>query len=202
MQLHKTILGLLFTLLSLIAVNLSYAHSPQPETTNNNYTIFPAPRNMESFQLVTNKNASFTEQSLHNHWTLLFFGFTHCPRICPTTLAKMEHIDKQLNAKNPSLQYVLVTVDPDRDTVTVLDQYVNKFNPQFIGVTGKEVELQKLEKQLGAFAQRVPEANGDYSMEHSSSVLLINPEGKWVGVLPYAMTPIAIANAVEKVIKG
>ncbi|OGT47041.1 MAG: hypothetical protein A3E83_04140 [Gammaproteobacteria bacterium RIFCSPHIGHO2_12_FULL_41_20] len=186
-------------ILTFSTLGLCYAHAGI-EAVNDSYTVFSTPRNLQPFQLTTNKNTAFTEKNLQNHWTLLFFGFTHCPRICPVTLAKMEQVNKQLHAKNPSVQYVLVTVDPDRDTTTVLDEYVNKFNSAFVGVTGKEKMLQQLEKQLGVVAQRVPEANGDYSMEHSTSILLVNPQGQWVGILPYSMSSKAIAQAVEKAI--
>src|SRR3990167_8320035 len=166
---------LLSTVFILIASILSalffliFSNSEKSRSMNNtaeiSLTLFSTPRDIHPFQLITHQNLSFSDKNLQGHWTFLFFGFTHCPHICPTTLSKMKQVYASLHTQYPSLQVVLVTVDPKRDTPETLDTYLSQFNPQFIGVTGNPKILNALEKQLGIFAARTPiDDQGNYSM--------------------------------------
>lgn len=159
--------------------------------------IFPAPRDIKPFKLVAN-DQPFTEKNLYKHWTLMFFGFTHCAKVCPTTLDLMNRVYVQLNNKYPDLQVVLVSVDPERDTQSTLTQYTQSYNPSFIGATGEIQELRKLQSQLGIFAARDKSTSPtDYQIQHTSSILLINPQGKWAGMYKYGLKPDELIKGLE-----
>jgi protein SCO1/2 len=155
-------------------------------------TIFSKPRELKPFQLNT-AHSSFTSAQLQKHWTLLFFGFTHCSNICPTTLVNLKDIYQQLHPHWPALQVVFVSIDPDEDSPERLKTYVKNFNPHFMGVTGSPEQLNELKKQFGAFSEKT--AKG---ITHSSSVLLINPQGQWVASFPYGMKTEEMRAELEK----
>lgn len=158
------------------------------QLSDNHGTIFPIARDIKQFDLLKHNQAAFKLNDLHNHWTLLFFGFTHCANICPTTLSMLKNAYAELKPQYPNLQVVLVSLDPQRDTLATLAGYTNKFHPDFIGVTGKIQEVRKLQSQLGIYAAQEDSANtDDYQIQHTSSVMLINPSGKWLGIFPYGM---------------
>ncbi len=133
------------------------------------------------FALVDQFGNNFTKDSLKGHWSYLFFGYTNCPDVCPTTMSVLVEMEKQLqqyvDLERPD--FVFVSIDPDRDTPDQLAQYMTYFHKDFFGVTGSEDQLQVLTKPLGIFYLKDKSAgeNGNYSMQHSSAILLINPEG-------------------------
>jgi len=158
---------------------------------------FTVPRDIKSFTLVSTNNRSFSQKNFYGHWTLLFFGFTHCSSICPTTLDIMNHAYNKLLNRHLNLQVVLVSIDPERDTLESLAKYTQSYNPNFIGVTGKIQELRKLQSQLGIFSGRDTTAtNENYQIQHTSSIMLINPQGKWVGLFNYGLKPDQLAKAI------
>ena len=142
--------------------------------------LWPAGPQLQPFELRDDAGAAFTQASLQGHWTLLFFGFTHCPDICPTTLATLKQAyaalqDSQSLARR--LQVVFVSVDAARDTPEVLARYVGYFNPKFRGVTGPMERLHLLTRQLGADYARVSAGkDGEYWFDHSASVFLVAPD--------------------------
>jgi protein SCO1/2 len=158
--------------------------------------IFPAPRDIKSFSLMTADQQKFTEKDFYQHWTLLFFGFTHCASVCPTTLDVMNHAYKDLHAKYPDLRVVLVSVDPERDTTASLAQYVKGYNQDFIGITGKVQDIRKLQSQLGVFTAR-DSTSDNYQIQHTSSIMLINPQGKWAALFKYGLKPAELAKGIE-----
>jgi protein SCO1/2 len=163
--------------------------------------IFPASRDIKQFDLVSAEGNPFTLKDFYQHWTLLFFGFTHCSNICPTTLAMMSKAYDQLHTVYPNLQVVLISLDPERDNVETLLKYTRSFNTNFIGATGKTVELRKLQSQLGVFSTRDTEAS-NYQLQHTTSVLLINPQGKWAGIFKFGLKPDQFAQAVNNSIQS
>lgn len=168
----------------------------------NDGTIFSASREIKPFELTSDKNEPFTQKNLFNHWTLLFFGFTHCGSVCPTTLDLLNRVYQSLHHDYPALQVVLVSLDPERDTPDALSRYVRSFNPNFIGTTGKIPELHKLQSQLGIFSARDPATPGNnYQLQHTSSVLLINPEGKWAGLFRFGLNPEKFQQAFISSVK-
>src|SRR5437868_4686663 len=116
---------------------------------------------------------------------LLVFGFTHCPAVCPTTLATLAQARKSLGADAAALQVVYVTVDPERDDIAHVRRYLAGFDPTFVGGTGQPQALELLRKRYGVTAQKLPAAGGaDYAMSHSTSIYLIDREGRLRALMP------------------
>jgi protein SCO1/2 len=190
-------LGFIFLLVIIIAALISYVVISKPvkiAVTQNikidgQYLQKPAPIN--DFDLMDTQGRLFTKENLKGQWTMMVFGFTHCDYICPTTLVELNHMYTQLQKRLPMNQLpqvVLVTVDPERDTVTKMKKYVTSFNPHFVGVTGELNEIQKLEKQLHITAvkmQEEGEPKDQYKVKHSAEILIFNPNGELQAYLAY-----------------
>jgi protein SCO1 len=154
-------------------------------------TWFPQPRPIENFALTDEMGQPFTLNELKGHPTLVFFGFTHCPDVCPTTLAKLAQIAK--DASMPQLRVLLVTVDPARDKPEQLQQYVHAFDRSFKGVTGEQAQIERLAREFGVAMARVDLGNGDYTVDHSAAVFLLDGEARRVAVFtpPFEIQPMA-----------
>jgi len=122
---------------------------------------------------------------------LLVFGFTHCPEICPTTLATLAQARKQLGADAKDVQVVYVTVDPERDDADRIRKYLGAFDASFVGGTGKSQPLEALRKNYGVIAKKIEDKAGgeNYGMSHSTSVFLIDREGRLRALMPYGHPP-------------
>ena len=157
--------------------------------------MYPAGLTVPDFQLQRADGKSLNAADLRGKWTLVFFGFTHCPDICPTTLADFKQVWSRLAAHGSTdkLQFLFVSVDPERDTPEQLGRYVGFFNPDFIAATGADDELTRFTRALGVLYLRVPDEAGGYSIDHSASVIIIDPEGRRVGMFrpPFAPEPIS-----------
>jgi len=145
-------------------------------------TVLPQGRVLSAFQLKNSNGQPFNNQSLVGHWTFLFFGFTNCPNICPTTMATLSEMYKKLAAENqqPMPQIALISLDPKRDTLSVLQKYVTAFNPAFQGATGNNANLDKLTKELSILYMKIAEPGADpddYQIDHSGTLFLIDPKG-------------------------
>lgn len=162
-----------------------------------NGSVFPAPRPIKSFEL-TSTNQKWTQKNLLGHWSLLFFGFTHCSNVCPTTLDMMKQAYAPLQKAIPNLQVVLISLDPERDTPNTVNAYAKSYHDAFQGVTGNMQELRKLQSQFKIFSARDPEPNTNYQIQHTSSILLVNPKGEWVGLLHYGMNPQEFVKEVKQ----
>jgi protein SCO1/2 len=148
----------------------------------NGLFLFEPPRDVGSFELIDHRGQPFTPERFTDQWTLVFFGFTHCPDICPTTLSFLADVQAQLEATEAAdTQVVMVTVDPARDTVPALADYVPYFNPDFVGVTGEFVDILRFAQSLNAPFRKVTDENGSYQVDHSANVALINPRGHFHG---------------------
>ena len=146
----------------------------------------PARRGCPSSRSATSAATFLTAAALRGHWSLVFPGFTHCPDICPTTLAILDRAHDLLGPTASALQVILLSVDPERDTPEALARYLAFFNPGFAGVTGEQEQLQRLYTGLGVQHIRIPGARGEYSVDHSAALLLVDPEGRLAG---YFMPP-------------
>lgn len=143
-------------------------------------TVLDPPKPVEPFQLIDHTGTTLDLARLRDRWSFLFFGYTHCPDVCPTTLATLARAIERLPAAT-SLppQVVFVSIDPERDTVERLAQYAPFFHRSFIGATGPETQLEKLTRQLGIlYLKAEPNAGGGYLVDHSASILLINPRAE------------------------
>jgi protein SCO1 len=153
-------------------------------------TAIEPPRPLAAFALTDQNGAPFTPQRLKGHWSLLFAGFTHCPDICPVTLARLKVLDENLRAAGGDLQTVFLSLDPQRDTPDRLAEYVAYFNPDFVGVTGDKAEIDKLTGALGLAYVKVPDGQGSYTVDHSTALVLIDPEAR---AAAYFRAPLDIA---------
>ncbi len=152
------------------------------ETRANGLFLFDTPRDPGDFSLIDHNGSPFTERDLINHWTLIFFGFTHCPDICPTTMANLAELKAQLVGTEASdARVVMLSVDPARDTPDRLAQYAPYFHSDFIGVTGDFADVLNFAQRLNAPFRKVSEPDGAYQMEHSANVMLMNPRGDYHG---------------------
>lgn len=167
--------------LALILGFTSYRYLNQYEP--NNITTYPNPKTLSDFQLTDHQGNSFSLIDFKNKWSIVFFGFTFCPDICPTTLAELAQIADKLSEESlQNIQFIFVSVDPERDTIVKLAEYVPFFHSDFLGVTAQEPELKNFAFDLGAVYMKVPEGDS-YQMSHSSSIFVINPEGQRYGIL-------------------
>lgn len=149
----------------------------------NGLILLETPRELGDFALTTHRGEAFTPETLQGHWTLVFFGFTQCPDICPTTMAFLNRLVGELEGTEAegATEVVMVTVDPARDTVAQLAEYVPFFNPEFTGVTGEFLDLFRFATNLNAPFRKVPGQGEDYQVDHSANVVLINPRGHYHG---------------------
>jgi protein SCO1/2 len=149
-------------------------------------TLFPDPKPLTAFALTDHQNRVFDLASLKSKWSFLFFGFTHCPDICPTTLAILARARDNI-AKSAvgaeDIQIVFISVDPNRDTASKLKQYVDYFDTTFLGVTGDDAQIGNLAGQLGAAYQvAITPGMENYPVYHSAAVFLVDPQARYHAV--------------------
>jgi protein SCO1/2 len=134
------------------------------------------------FTLTRSDGKPFGTEQLEDKPYALFFGFTHCPDTCPTTLARLVKLRREAGGDS-AFNIVFVTVDPERDGPKEMGAYSNAFGAPIIGLTGSREQIEKVEKQFGIFARKVPTGGGDYTMDHTATVLLFDRDGKFVATL-------------------
>jgi protein SCO1/2 len=143
-------------------------------------TRLPEPRPLPEFQLVDHHGAPITRDRFVGGWQLVFFGFTNCPDICPATLQQLSIAKQRVEANGGEFpEIVLVSVDPDRDRPDNLAAYVANFGDGVSGITGDLAELTALTKPLGIYFEKTGDPAGNYTVDHSSVVLLINSQAEW-----------------------
>jgi protein SCO1/2 len=181
-----TIAGLLLFITVIVAGFVYRISLPRimtaSEMSANGLYLLETPRNIGEFDLIDHQGNPFNPSRLEGQWTLVFFGFTHCPDICPTTMTFLNTFLENLEgteAQDP--QVVMVSVDPARDTVQQLADYMPYFNPEFIGVTGEFLDIHRFATKLNTPFRKVMEEDGSYQVDHSSNIVLINPRGDYHG---------------------
>jgi len=183
---RTTVIGLVVLMLVLVAgfvhrMTLPRELSAAEMRANGLYLLDP-PRDFGELALVDHRGQPFARERLQGHWSLVFFGFTHCPDICPTTMAFLNGFVNSLDADEAAdTQVVMVSVDPARDTVAALANYVPFFNPAFVGVTGEFLDIHRFATALNTPFRKVMLDGGDYQVDHGSNVVLINPRGDYHG---------------------
>ncbi len=146
--------------------------------------LFDTPRSIPELRLQNADGGQWTEQQLRGQWDLLFFGYTFCPDVCPTTLAELRQLIADLpEAARDNLHVTLVSLDPERDTPERLREYLDYFNPAFSGATGKPEQLEKLAAALSIAYIEPDTSQQDYLVDHSGQVVLVDPEGRYAGFL-------------------
>jgi len=148
--------------------------------------MWPESKSLLPFSTTDQNGMEFGLQNLQGKWSFIFFGYTHCPDICPITLTVFDDVYEKLrtNQQQADVQMIFVSVDPERDTIEQLHDYVSYFNENFIGLGGSLEQIQSLTGQMGiAFFHEQPSATGDYLVNHSASVFLVDPLGQLIAIM-------------------
>jgi len=195
LQLRCLLMGILFFTLPALALDRNALMDDA------NLLLLPRERVLPNIKLIDQDGQPFETQALRERWHILFFGFTACPDICPTTLSDMRRVFAQLPSElHEQLQLVMVTADPARDTPSQLKTYLGYYRAGFIGLTGEMAQLQKLSKALGLPFVPANAAEGDYSVAHSGNLALIAPDGTLRGHIRAPFKLEALPDALTKVL--
>ncbi|QFI67024.1 Cytochrome oxidase biogenesis protein Sco1/SenC/PrrC copper metallochaperone [Sinorhizobium alkalisoli] len=158
------------------------------------------------FTLVAQNGQPITEKAFTGKPTALFFGFTHCPEVCPTTLFELNGWLEKVDPKGDRLQAYFITVDPERDTPDVLGQYVSNVSKRITGISGPSDDVLEMVKGYRVYYKKVPtdEATpgGDYTMDHTASVFLLDANREFRGTIAYGENPDTAVRKLENLIKG
>jgi len=147
--------------------------------------LWPDPKTLQTFTAVDENGNGFGLDQLIGKWSFLFFGYTHCPDVCPVTLGMFNQVLKQLKQEGRTgpEQMIFVSVDPARDTPPRLKEYVNYFNSNIIGVGGTDAQVKSLTSQLGiVYIAEEKSPSGEYYVQHSASIFLVDPKGRLVSI--------------------
>lgn len=150
------------------------------------------------FVLVDEKGAQITETAFQGQPSAVFFGFTHCPEVCPTTLFELDGLLKQMGDEGKNIRAYFVSIDPERDTPEVMNSYVTNVSDRIKGITGDPAKVQAMAKSFGIYSKKVETEGGDYTMDHTASVLLLNSKGDFFGTIAYEENPTAALAKLKR----
>ena len=150
------------------------------------------------FKLIDQNGKPLTDRDLKGKPFLVFFGYTHCPDVCPTTLFELSELMRALGKDADRVNALFVTVDPDRDTPAVMKDYLSSFDPHLRGATGDQQQIDTVEKEFRVYSKKVPTKDGDYSMDHSAVVYLMDKDGRFVAPFSLKRQPAETADALRK----
>ncbi|MBI1204197.1 MAG: redoxin domain-containing protein [Rhodopseudomonas sp.] len=150
------------------------------------------------FALVDQNGKAITDQDFKGKPLLIFFGYTHCPDVCPTTLFELSEMMRALGKDADKTNALFVTVDPERDTPAAMKDYLSSFDPHLHGATGDRKAIDAAEKAYRVYAKKVPTKDGDYSMDHTALVYLMDKQGRFVAPFSLQRTPQAAADDLRK----
>lgn len=165
-------------------------------------TVIDPPQPLTDFRFAASTGGSLSLSDLRGQYVLLYFGFTRCPDFCPTTLIKYKQIKALLGEAADQVTFVMVSVDEERDTPPVLEQYMGRFDPAFIGLQGTDTALELIQSEYNLFYARVPLAGSasDYTMDHSASKYLINPDGQLIRIYSFTDQAAVIAEDIQSLL--
>ena len=152
------------------------------------------------FRLVDQNGKTVTDADLKGKWSLVYFGYTHCPDACPTALNDIAIALDELGPQRSAVRPVFVTVDPERDTPAVLKSYVTSFDAPILALTGTPEEIAQAAKGYRVYYAKHPEAGGDYSMDHSSVIYVMDPQGRFTASFTQENSPEEIAARLKKLL--
>src|ERR1700733_11561921 len=186
-----------------VAAALIWSHKP-PVVLATGVVLVPS-RALADFSLIDNQGRSFGAANLRGHWSLMFFGYTDCPDYCPTTLTTLAALEKQLRAAKTVAppQVIFVSVDAKRDTPTQLNQFVPNFDPEFIGLSAaSQAGIGALPKKWGVAVNIQYAANGNYIVDHSTEIFVIDPAGNLAAILTGPFTVDALQSDFLRIVTG
>jgi protein SCO1 len=152
------------------------------------------------FQLTDQNGKTVTDADLKGKWSLVYFGYTHCPDACPTALNDISIAVADLGPKRDAVRPVFITVDPERDTPEALKAYVTSFDAPILALTGTPEQIAKAAKGYRVYYAKHPEADGDYSMDHSSVIYVMDPQGRFTASFTHESAPEQIAERLKKLV--
>ncbi|HEX3395960.1 MAG TPA: SCO family protein [Steroidobacteraceae bacterium] len=176
---------------------------PKPPVALASGTLLAPARPLADFSLIDNQGRSFGTANLRGHWSLMFFGYTNCPDYCPTTLTTLAALEKQLRAAKSLAppQVIFVSVDARRDTPAQLNTFVPAFDPDFIGLTASsQPAIEAIAKKWGVAVAIKSAPNGDYIVDHSAAIFVIDPNGNLAAILTGPFTVDALQNDYRRIV--
>jgi len=182
-------------LISCVLVGVASRHE-----TNNDPTASLRGQISGKFTLVDDNGKPFTDAQLKGKWHLVFFGYTHCPDICPTALNDLSLALDKLGAKEKEVGIVFISVDPERDTPEVLKSYVQSFGGPIIGLTGTPQEVAQAAKEYHVYYAKHPTAGGGYEMDHSAVIYIMDPQGRFTAIFGPGDTPEIMTARLGKLL--
>lgn len=177
MQLRTVRIGLWIAVAVVGIAAATYAFLPRPQAANS--------FGVAQFDLIDQNGKPVDETVFDGHPSALFFGFTHCPEVCPTTMAEMSTWFESLGDEGKDLRAYFVSIDPERDTPAILGDYVSWVSDRITGITGDPEQIAKIAKAWGVYYAKVPLDDGDYTMDHTASVFLLDSKGEFQGTIAY-----------------
>ena len=150
------------------------------------------------FKLTDQNGKVVTDQDLKGRPTLMFFGFTNCPDVCPTALFEVSEILRALGPDAERMRALFITIDPERDTPAVIKDYLSSFDPRIIGVTGDDAAIAAAEKSYRVYAKKVPTDGGSYTMDHTAIVYLMSKDGRFVAPFNMKRRPEEAAAELKR----
>jgi len=179
-------LALVLSVILLVRQNLAVPSAPQAAAIGG------------PFELTDQDGRTVTEQDLKGRPSLVFFGFTHCPDVCPTTLFDISQVMQALGPDADRTRAVFITVDPERDTQSVLKDYLSSFDPHVSGLTGDLAQITKVAKEYRVYFKKVPLDGGSYTMDHTAITYLMDKEGRFVSPFNLKRAPEAAAADLRR----
>ncbi|MHC4040325.1 SCO family protein [Bradyrhizobium sp. 23AC] len=150
------------------------------------------------FQLTDQNGKAITDKSLKGKPTLIFFGYTHCPDVCPTSLFEISEVLRALGKDADKVNAVFISVDPERDTPATMKEYLSSFDPHLEGLSGDPAETAKVITSYRVYAKKVPTKDGDYTMDHTALIYLMDRDGRFVSPFNLKRTPDEAAADLKK----
>ena len=194
-------LGIVVLAALIMAGCASEGKSSGPTATPLPGTLLDPPKTVTDFTLTSDANQPFHLSDLRGKVAVLFFGYTHCPDVCPTTLADFKRVKADLGDDADQVAFVFISVDGARDTPTRLSDYVHAFDPDFIGLMGDDATIRAIAQDYGVFFQRVNYDNSDnYLVDHTATSFVIGPEGKLRAVFSYQSDPAGMAQRIRSLL--
>lgn len=156
----------------------------------------------QPFSLVDHRGEPITEAAFRGRPTAVFFGFTHCPEVCPTTLYELDGWLTQLGDEGRDINAYFVSVDPERDTPEVLGLYVGNVSDRIVGITGEPDKVAAMAKSFGIYVRRVELEGGDYTLDHTASVLMLDRSGDFAGTIAYGESAATAVAKLQRLARG
>lgn len=175
------------------------APQPAPDLSAMNTFVYDEPRMLAEFTLTSEQGEPVTRDDLKGRWTFVFVGYTHCPDICPATMAALSQTDRKLPSTLPQPDYLLVSADPERDTPEQLKDYLGFFGEDFHGLTGDVDVLRELAKSVGAVFVHRDDGVGNNLVDHSGHLTLLNPDGQVAAIIQPPHNPDKLVEAYHRI---